>query len=343
MTERTAAIFGCAGEILTGYETSFFRDVCPVGLILFARNCQSPDQVRHLIGSWREAVAADDVLVLIDQEGGRVCRLGPPHWRKPPAAAEFGCLARLDLPLGREATRLNGQVIGAELHDLGINVDCAPVLDVPMAGAHDVIGDRAFASDPRIVVELGKAMCEGLIAAGVLPVIKHIPGHGRAAANSHEALPVVDAARTELEVLDFVPFRLLAATSLAMTAHVVFEALDGARAATISPHVIELIRAHIGFDGLLMTDDVSMKALSGGVGESAKAARTAGCDVVLHCTGDVDEMTAVADHAGLLDADGRHRLDRALGMLRPPEVFDAAVAIARIESLLDGAGESERT
>ena len=343
MTQRLAAIFGCAGEILTAQEADFFADVKPVGFILFARNCRSPDQIRGLIRSWREAVAAEITLVLIDQEGGRVCRLSPPRWRRPPAAAQFGVLANLDAAHARQATRLNAQVIGAELHELGINVDCAPVLDVPADGAHEVIGDRAFSSDPGIVADLGRAMCDGLLASGVLPVIKHIPGHGRAGADSHAALPVVTAAREDLERQDFAPFRSLATMPLAMTAHVIFSALDELRPATISPDVINLIRSDIGFDGLLVTDDLSMKALPGNVGTRAASARAAGCDLVLHCNGDAEEMQVVADHAGPVESDGDVRLNLAVAAIRPPGPFDAAAALARIHDLMGVAGISEAT
>ena len=342
MTERLAAIFGCAGDVLTETEVAFFRDVRPVGLILFGRNCRTPEQVRHLTGAFREAVGVEDVLVLIDQEGGRVCRLGPPHWRSPPAAAEFGRLFEGDKDLGVEAVRLNGHVIAAELRELGINVDCVPVLDVPVTGAHDIIGDRAFALDPNVIAKLGRAMCEGLRAGGVLPVIKHIPGHGRATLDSHEALPVVSASRDDLDRLDFAPFRTLAASPLAMTAHVVFTALDDLRPVTTSPEVIELIRNDIGFDGLLMTDDVSMKALPGSMEDRTRDSRAAGCDVVLHCNGKTSEMAAVADGAGPLDAVGQSRLDRAFGDLTPPVPIDIPAAVARIDSLLSQASAGAR-
>ena len=343
MTERLAAVFGCAGDVLTEIEEAFFRDVKPIGLILFARNCQTPEQVRILIQSWRDVVGSDDVLVSIDQEGGRVCRLGPPHWRSPPAAAEFGRLFDVDEDLGVEAARLNGQVVAAELRELGINVDCVPVLDVPVAGAHDIIGDRAYAFDPDIIAVLGRATCDGLQAGGVLPVIKHIPGHGRATVDSHEALPVVSASREDLDRLDFAPFRTLAALPLAMTAHVVFTALDERRPATTSPAVIELIRNDIGFDGLLMTDDLSMKALPGSMEDRTRDSRAAGCDVVLHCNGEAGEMTAIAGCVGSLNAEGQSRLDRALGRLRPPEPIDIPAAVARIDSLLRHVSAGTRT
>ncbi len=343
MTERLAAILGCAGEELAEAERILFRETRPVGLILFSRNCRSPEQVRRLTDSWRDAVGTDDCLVLIDQEGGRVCRLGPPHWRAPPAAAEFGRLAAEDGDLAAELVRLNARLIAADLRPLGINVDCIPVLDVPAPGADDVIGDRAFAADPGLVAALGRATCDGLAAGGVLPVVKHVPGHGRAGVDSHEALPVVAAGREELDRRDFAPFRALSDAPLAMTAHVVFTAVDEDRPATTSPGAVGLVRDDIGFDGLLMTDDLSMKALTGvpgggGAGDRARAARMAGCDVALHCNGDADEMAAVAEGAGPLDAAGRRRLDAALGRLREPGPFDMAAAVARIDEALNRAG-----
>ena len=343
MTGRLAAILGCAGEELAEGERALFRETRPVGLILFARNCRSPAQVRRLTDSWRDAVGTDDCLVLIDQEGGRVCRLGPPHWRAPPAAAEFGRLAAEDGDLAAALVRLNARLIAADLRPLGINVDCIPVLDAPAPGADDVIGDRAFAADPGVVAALGRAACDGLAAGGVLPVVKHVPGHGRAAVDSHQALPVVAADRAALDGHDFAPFRALSDAPLAMTAHVVFTAVDEDRPATISPGAVGLIRGDIGFDGLLMTDDLSMKALAGvpgggGARDRARAARMAGCDVVLHCNGDAGEMAAVAEGAGPLDAAGRRRLDAALGWPRAPEPLDAAAAVARIDEALNRAG-----
>jgi beta-N-acetylhexosaminidase len=339
VTGRLAAIFGCAGEVLTESEIKFFKNVRPVGLILFARNCQAPAQVRHLIHDFRNAVATEDVLILIDQEGGRVCRLGPPHWRLPPAAAVFGHLFASNRAFGIEATRLNGQVIAAELHDLGINVDCVPVLDVRVQGAHEIIGDRAFSSDPNMVAALGSALIDGLLAGGVLPVMKHIPGHGRAMVDSHLDLPVVTATREVLNQLDFAPFKSLTAAPLAMTAHVKYTAFDEHQPATTSSDMISLIRNDIGFDGLLMTDDLSMKALPGTIADRAVASRGAGCDVLLHCNGNLHEMQIVGDHAGPLDNSGLRRLSMALGQLGEPEPIDVSAAMARIDSLLVQGGE----
>ncbi len=327
-------IFGCAGTALSGEERRFFTERRPLGLILFERNCDSPGQVRTLVESFRECVGDDRAPVFIDQEGGRVVRLKPPHWRAPPPPARFGALAERNLDAAREAARLNARLIADELHDLGVTVDCAPVLDAPVRGAHDVIGDRAFAADAQIVAALGEAFCEGLLAGGALPQIKHIPGHGRARCNSHDSLPVVDSPLAELRANDFVPFARLATAPWAMTAHIVFTAVDDAPA-TLSRRVIaEVIRGELGFDGLLSSDDLSMEALSGGLGERAAAALAAGCDVVLHCSGKLGEMAEVVGAARPLDDAGLRRLAAAEAMRREPEPHDRAAALARLDSLL---------
>lgn len=323
-----ALILGCAGTVLSAEETAFFRDLDPWGLILFRRNCAEPDQVRRLVEDFRSAVGRADAPVLVDQEGGRVQRLGPPHWPKYPPARVFARLANDPLH-GRALARLAGRLMAHDLHSLGITVDCAPVLDVPVAGAHDVIGDRAFSSDPAEVAALGRAVAEGLIAGGVLPVIKHIPGHGRAGADSHAALPVVEASREALEA-DFLPFRTLTDMPLAMTAHVVYTAIDPRRPATTSRRVMQsVVRRAIGYDGLVMTDDLSMNALEGSLPERAQRAYAAGCDVVLHCNGKLDEMRQVAREARPLAGRARQRAGAALGRIRHlPEPFDAREALA---------------
>ena len=323
MTAPRAVIFGLAGPVLAPEEKRFFRDNGPLGFILFARNIENPDQVRALVADLRAAVGRDAAPVLIDQEGGRVQRLRAPHWHEAPPAARFGALFARDQ---------------AELAALGITVDCAPVLDVPVAGAHDVIGDRAFAHDPAIVVELGRAAIEGLLAGGVIPVVKHIPGHGRAFADSHKELPRVDATFAELESSDFVPFRALKDASWAMTAHVLYAALDPARPATQSPAVIErTIRQRIGFGGVLLSDDVGMSALQGDFQTRAGACLVAGCDVVLHCSGVMAEMRAVADGIGLLSNAAQDRVARAEALRRKSvEPFDAAEDRARVDAALAG-------
>jgi len=331
----SASILGCAGLELSANERAFFRDARPWGFILFARNCDNPDQVRRLTASLRESVARD-APIFIDQEGGRVARLKPPHWRASPAAALFGQLFKDTEDGGREATYLNARLIASELIDLGINADCMPCLDVPEEGAHDIIGDRAFGRDARTVIELGRAFAEGLLDGGVLPVAKHIPGHGRAGADSHEALPVVDAQHEELSKVDFVTFRGLNTLPMAMTAHVVYSAIDAQRCATLSPKIIHtIIRGEIGFQGLLMSDDLSMKALQGTFAERARAALNAGCDVVLHCNGNMDEMKAVLEGTRTLAGEAAERAEAALACLRkaaPVDIDGVEKRIARIMS-----------
>lgn len=326
-----AAIFGCAGLELSPGERDFFAEVKPWGFILFKRNIDTPSQVRRLVDSFREIAGRADAPVLIDQEGGRVQRLGPPHWQKYPTGRAYGRLGANDPLTRRELARLGARLMAHDLRALGINVDCVPVLDVPQAGAHDIIGDRAYADDPETIAMLGRAAAEGLIAGGVLPVIKHIPGHGRAGADSHQALPVVSAPHSVLSAVDFAPFRALSDMPMAMTAHVVYEALDKKRPATTSRRVIgKVIRGEIGFTGLLMTDDLSMKALSGGFDARAAEALKAGCDVVLHCNGDMTEMQAVAKGIGKLRGQSKRRAEAALQRLaRDPEPLDEAVARTR--------------
>ncbi len=293
-----AAILGCAGPELTADERSFFADSDPLGFILFARNCREPVQVRDLVAAFRAEVGRPDAPVLIDQEGGRVQRLGPPHWRKRPPQAVFARLYAEDADAGLAAARTNARLIAWDLKDLGIDVDCLPLLDVPQPSAHDIIGDRAYGADPVVTAALGRAVCEGLAAGGVTAIVKHIPGHGRAQVDSHLQLPVVDAGAEILEAVDFAPFKALAdaldIAPWAMTAHVVYRAFDAERPATTSQVVIEtVIRGLIGFDGFLISDDLGMKALGGDFGDRAAGALAAGCDAVLHCSGDTAEMRAV--------------------------------------------------
>ena len=334
----SAAIYGCAGPRLGAEEAAFFRDVQPWGFILFARNIEGPDQVRALIAALRETVGRQDAPVLIDQEGGRVQRFGPPHWRKhPPARVLAG------LPGGwavqREAVRLGARLMADDLFALGVNVDCAPVLDVPQPGAHDIIGDRAYGETPQPVALLGRAAAEGLLAGGVLPVIKHIPGHGRATSDSHLDLPVVEASLEALRETDFPPFEALSDMPLAMTAHVLYRALDPRRPATTSRRVIEgVLRGELGFSGLIMSDDLSMQALQGDMTLRARRSLAAGCDVVLHCNGNMAEMTAVAAGVGTLSGRAARRAEAALARLpKRPEPFDRREAEARFDALLAGA------
>ena len=334
MTPR-AFIAGCSGYALTPGERAFFRSADPLGFILFGRNIETPDQVRTLTADLRDTVGRSDAMVLIDQEGGRVQRLRPPHWPHYPAGRVYGSLAR-GPDRARHAAWLGARLIAHDLRQLGITVDCLPVLDVPIPGAHDIIGDRAYATEPDRVAEFGRAAAEGLLAGGVLPVIKHIPGHGRAAADSHEALPRVGATLDQLRERDFRPFRVMVDMPIAMTAHVVFEAIDPDAPATTSRRVVtEIIRGEIGFGGLLLTDDLSMKALTGSFQARAEAAFAAGCDVALHCNGDLAEMEAVAEVAPVLSGDGARRAAAALRRLgREPNGFDSAQARVELDALL---------
>jgi beta-N-acetylhexosaminidase len=332
---RTRAIFGCAGTELSGEERAFFAAARPWGFILFGRNIADREQVRRLVDALRDTVKDATAPVLIDQEGGRVARLKPPTWQARPAAARFAEIHQTAPDKAHEAVYLNARLIAHDLAEMGINVDCAPVLDVPVDGADDIIGDRAFSRDSAIIVDLGRSMIEGLLDGGVLPVVKHIPGHGRATADSHLALPRVAASREELSKTDFVTFRGLAHCPMAMTAHVVYEAIDPKRPATTSPLVVrDVIRKEIGFDGLLMTDDLSMKALAGPLAQRAKSAQFAGCDIVLHCNGGMDEMKEVASEAKPLEKGPLKRAEAALAQIATREEFDAAAGEARLAELL---------
>lgn len=330
-----AIVFGCSGPRLTEEERAFFGASDPLGFILFARNCVEPAQVRALTAELRSSVGRVDAPILIDQEGGRIQRLTPPHWRAAPTAAVFGALAQRDLAAAREAVRLNAQLLAAELRDLGIDVDCAPVLDVPVSGAHGIIGDRAFSGDPALVGELGREACAGFIAGGVAPVIKHVPGHGRARADSHLELPVVEESLDLLTRTDFLPFKINADAPYAMTAHVVFTAVDPKRPATLSPEgIARIVRGHIGFDGFLFSDDVGMQALSGPLGARAEAALAAGCDAVLHCSGDLTEMRAIAERVPRLTDLALARFASARARVSERVPFDTGEARERLDMVL---------
>ena len=334
--ETKAFIVGVSGPALQPDETAFLRDERPFGLILFQRNCERPEAIPDLLAAFREAVGRPDAPVLIDQEGGRVQRLKPPRWPRYPAARRFGELERDAPGLGLEAARIAGRLIADDLAALGITVDCLPVLDVPAPGSHDVIGDRAYADGPDAVVRLAQAHVAGLADGGVLPVVKHIPGHGRATADSHFDLPRVSASRETLSAVDFLPFRAFADAPFAMTAHILYEAIDPLRPATVSPVVIEdVIRGEIGFSGCLMTDDVSMQALGGDLDERARRAIEAGCDLVLHCNGRLDEMRAVAAATPPLAGPARDRAARALAARVAPGPIDRAALLSRLSALLD--------
>jgi len=334
-------IFGLSGPCLTADERAFFKGANPAGYILFARNIEHPEQLRALTDSLRDLAGRDDLPILIDQEGGRIARLGPPHWRAWPAAALAGLSdspASTDLDRAIARVQCNYEALGLELAAMGINVTCAPVLDVPQPDAHDIIGDRAFARTPEAVATLGRACLAGLQVAGVAGVIKHIPGHGRALSDSHESLPRVTANESDLSA-DCAPFMELADASMAMTAHVIYEVWDAEHCASVSATVIqEQIRQHIGFDGLLISDDLDMKALSGDIPARASAVLTAGCDIALNCWGRLDDMTGIAEQVPAMTAEATERLARACAPLRVAQASSALNAridelVARRESL----------
>jgi len=340
MTVR-AFISGLGATSLTAEEAAFLRDAEPWGLILFKRNVETPEQLRRLTGACRD-VLGRDVPILIDQEGGRVQRLRPPHWPSYPPGADYGRLYQKDRQTGLAAARLGARLIAHDLRAVGIDVDCLPLADVPAPDGDQVIGDRAYGETPEQVAALAGAVAGGLADGGVLPVLKHLPGHGRATADSHASLPVVDADRGTLEAVDFAAFRPLSSLPLGMTAHVVFTAFDALAPATTSVTMVEqVIRGWIGFQGLLMSDDVSMGALSGTIGERTRASIAAGCDVVLHCNGNAAEMTEVAANAPALSGRARERADAALAARRSPDPIDVDAARATFAALMEGRASGE--
>lgn len=327
MTAR-AFITGLAGLSISADERAFLRAARPWGLILFTRNIRAPEQVIELTRSFRD-ILGWDAPVLVDQEGGRVQRLAPPHWPVYPPGARYGELYDRDPAVGLSAARLAGHLIAADLKAVGIDVNCLPIADVPVPGGDPVIGDRAYGTEPGQVAAIAGAVAAGLEAGGVLPVLKHLPGHGRAAADSHHRLPVVDTDRQTLEATDFAAFRPLNELPLGMTAHVVFSAIDPIAPATTSVTMVgDVIRGFIGFRGLLMSDDISMKALSGSIAERSRATIAAGCDLVLHCNGDLAEMTAVAANVPALAGEAARRAEAALSRRSAAEEFDAVEARA---------------
>jgi beta-N-acetylhexosaminidase len=329
----TPLFLGLSGPVLTADEIALFREFDPAGFILFARNCVDPDQMLALTDSLRELVQRD-VAILIDQEGGRVARMKPPVWAEFPPAARFGALYDIAPVTAIEAARLNALLLALTLRDVGVTVDCLPLLDVRAAGGHDIIGDRSYGDEPMRVAALGKATLDGLRAGGVIGVVKHIPGHGRATIDSHFGLPVVTATREELEV-DFEPFRALAAAPMAMTAHIVYSALDPDRCATLSATVIDkTIRRDIGFDGLLMSDDLGMKALGGSFAARTTGCLAAGCDIALHCSGVLEEMAEVAAAAPHISHEATARLGAAMLWAVPPREMSIADLTAQRDALL---------
>jgi beta-N-acetylhexosaminidase len=332
---QRAFITGLAGDTLTGEERSFLRTSLPAGIILFARNCVSQDQVRRLVSDARDAVGDDRMLVLIDQEGGRVQRLKPPLARLLPPARAFAVMYAAAPEAAVRAAYAVSRLVASELRGLGINTNCAPVLDVPCEGAHDIVGDRAYGTEPGQVIALGRAVADGLLAGGVLPVVKHVPGHGRAGADSHLDLPVVDTAVADLERTDFVPFMALADLPAAMTAHVLFSAIDAEAPASVSLRVTQtIIREAIGFDGLLMSDDLSMKALTGALRSRAQAVIGAGSDLALHCNGNLAEMREVVEGVPVLAGKALERLERARTAMQVNGTLDVAAAEAALDLAL---------
>lgn len=318
-----AVIFGCSGTVLSEEERRFYAEVNPLGFILFQRNCNNPEQVQLLVASLRDVVQRPNAPILIDQEGGRVQRLKPPIWRDVPAASRFADLFDIDRARALKAVRLNSCLIAHELNELGISINCAPVLDLPQPGADMIIGDRAYGNNASKISALAMAACEGLLAGGILPVIKHIPGHGRANVDSHKALPYVEANMDTMVISDFVPFKNLNFMPWAMTAHVLYKELDEEMPATISVKVINIIRNDIGFDGVLISDDLSMKALDGSLKSRTAGALAAGCDVALHCNGEMVEMMEVASGGIPLANKAIKRIERAENLrLQNKEAID---------------------
>jgi beta-N-acetylhexosaminidase len=334
-----AFITGVSGPELTAAEREFIAAERPWGFILFKRNIETPAQVILLVRELRAAIGNPDAPVLVDQEGGRVQRLGPPHWPVYPPGAAFGVLYDIDRAAGLTAARLSARLMAADLVELGVTVDCLPLADLPVAGADAVIGNRAYGTEPDKVAAIARAVTEGLEQGGILPVLKHIPGHGRATADTHFRLPEVDISKAELERTDFAAFQPLADLPMAMTAHVVFSALDPAQPATTSATIIQqVIRGVIGFQGLLMSDDVSMNALAGSIAERTRAIIAAGCDMVLHCNGKLDEMREVARETPELSGKALERAGRALASRRAPQAFDRLAGRAELDALMDRAG-----
>ena len=305
-------IFGCIDTKLTDEEKLFFSSKRPLGLILFAHNCKNPYQVRSLINEFREIVENDNAPILIDQEGGRVTRLLPPYWRHPPPANIFSLIFEQNEEEAKQAAYLNARLVGRELNKLNITVNCSPVLDLPIEGAHNVIGDRALGNNVHTIISLANSLTEGMLTEGIVPVMKHIPGHGRAKSDSHLELPIIDTCLSVLEKTDFVPFSKLRQLPWAMTAHVIYSAIDPNNPATISPKIInDIIRKNVGFKGVLISDDIGMEALAGNKGERAKAILQAGCDLVLECSGNLNDMVEVASAIPLINEKTLERLDQS--------------------------------
>jgi len=335
--QQMSTIFGCSGLRLNEAEKSFFREVKPWGFILFSRNIKSREQVRALVEDMKQAVGLDDMPILIDQEGGRVSRLSQPEWRLPPAPTIFPKLYASHPQAALEAARINYRLIAHDLKEIGVNVDCAPMLDVPVAGAHDIVVERALGTDVQTVCAIGHAVVEGLLGGGVAPVIKHGPGHGRAIVDSHKDLPRVSASRAELSETDFAPFKAFNTEAMLMTAHVIYDDIDAGAPATISPIIIQdILRRECGFDGLIMTDDLNMNALSGTLEERGRASLAAGCDMLLHCNGVMADMEQVAKSSVTLKGAALRRANDAANVaFRPAQDFEPDKALERLTALLN--------
>jgi beta-N-acetylhexosaminidase len=334
LLKSSAVIFGLSGKEITAEERVFFSKVNPLGFILFARNIDNPEQVKKLVSDLK-AIVGWECPILIDQEGGRVARLKPPHWRNSPAMRGFAKIAAEDnIEKAEEGVYLNYRLIGQELYELGINVDCAPVCDILFDGAHDIVGDRSFGGDVDIVSRLARKTAEGLLDSSVLPIIKHIPGHGRAKSDSHKELPVVDSPLDELLESDFKVFKNLKDMPWAMTAHILYTAIDDKKPATLSKKVISIIRENIGFNGVLISDDLSMEALQGSFADRTKGAIAAGCDVVLHCNGKMEEMSEIAENIFEIDNEAEARVGRSMKLLKRPVLVDFADTVATVEKML---------
>jgi beta-N-acetylhexosaminidase len=334
-----AVIFGCAGRDLSADERAFFREADPLGFILFTRNVDTPERTRRLVDELRASGGRAEAPVLIDQEGGRVARLRPPHWREAPPARLLGELYDRNPEQGLEAARLNARLLAADCASVGVDVDCLPMIDIDFPETHDIISDRVYSDRPEPVAALGRAAAEGLLDEGVMPVIKHIPGHGRSMVDSHHALPRITASREELERTDFLPFRLLADLPWGMTGHLLFDAIDPSAAITVSARgVQDVIRGHIGFDGLLLSDDLSMQALGGSLGDRAARSLAAGCDIALHCNGNPAEMTEIVANTGPMTGDAVRRFEAGRAYLArhrsPAGRASLADAARRLAALL---------
>lgn len=340
----SAAIYDTAGPELTADEKAFFREVNPFGYILFARHCPDPETVKRLVGELKSLSGRDRLPILIDQEGGRVARLKPPHWAKYPPAGVFAAMARQNREKAHRAVHINARLIAHDLYSLGITVDCAPLADLPVRGAHDIIGDRAFGTEAEQVVYLCRAMAAGLMDGGIVPILKHIPGHGRATADSHDEAPVVSESLEMLRATDFVPFRALANLPMAMTAHVIYTAIDDKRMATLSPDAIGLIRNELNFKGLLMSDALDMKSLHPlPLEERARLALAAGCDIALHCNSTFAEKQQVAKGVCALEGESLARAERAMNSVKAPKHFDPAEARQTLELLLSDTEDAYKT